>query len=257
MAYIFRHDKPKSVADGWQIYLHRNGVAHQKFFSDSRWGGRAQALATAKQYRDELMRRYPPLLKRDAAKHKRKDNRTGHTGVTCINVGGRHVWRARLTIAKGKSVLRAFSEKRYGRSQARALAIAARQQMVEEYIAPDASLWKYHDGLAVSGVPTQKVFSRPPHLWVNVSVRAATPSLPKPTIFVRVADGVHGETKRTVSIAHYGPAKAKQRAIEILQAGLIAPTGEVFAAQFLRDHAAKIKRLPRQGFRLNMPLKPP
>lgn len=254
MAYIFRRDIPKSVTDGWQIYLHRDGVAHQKFFSDSKWGGRAQALATAKQYRDELLRKYPPLLKRDMAIRSRKKSDTGYIGVTRVQRDKRWVWRARIALPDGKSLTKAFSEKMYGKSQARALAIAARQQMVEQHIAPDENLWKIHDRLTINGAPTNKVFTRPPHLWVNVSVRAATPSLPKPIIAIRVADGVHGATRRSVNIAHHGPVMAKQRAIEILRAGLIALTGEAFTAQFFCDHAAKIKRLPKRGFKLNMPL---
>lgn len=254
MAYIRRRDKASDVTHGWQIAMQRKGVAHQKFFSDSRWGGCEQALATAKRYRDDLLLKYPPLLKREAAMHPRKGSRTGYTGVTRNLIAGRRVWLARVTLPNGKVTKRSFPEKRYGRTLARALAIAAHQQLVEQYVAPADCRWKFQGELRLPDALSQEKFAPKPRLWVKVSVRAPTPSVPKPNIMIRVADGVHGEIKRSVSLAHHGPVDGKRRAIEILSAALIALTGEAYAAQFLQDHAAKIKRLPKQGFRLNVPL---
>lgn len=254
MAYIRRRDKATDVAHGWQIGVQRSGVNHQKFFSDSKWGGYELALATAKRYRDELLRTYPPLLKREMATRRRKTSRSGHIGVTRQFYAGKYSWRASLALPDGKSISRRFAEDRYGRKEARAMAIAARKQLVEQYIPADACLFPQNKKLALPGPARDEPFEKPPYLLVKVSVRAGSPSAPKPLILIRVADSVHGEINRSVVIGHYGPTNAARRAVEILTAALIALTGLAFTARFLNDHAALIRRLPKRGFRLNMPL---
>ena len=251
MIYIRRRDKATDVPHGWQISLQRNGMAHQKFFSDSRWGGSEQALAIAKRYRDKLLLEYPPVLKRVSVARKRSDNATGHVGVHRVLKAGVYVWMARLGLPSGKSVTRSFAEKRHGRKLAKSLAIEARRELVEQYVQPDICNWKIHQSLPTPKSLPQAAFTPPPRLWVNVSVRAATPSLPKPTIMIRVADGIHGEIKRLICLRHHGLVGGKRRAIEILQAALIALIGVSKTADFMQEHAVKIKSLPKQGFRLN------
>ncbi len=52
---ISRLDQPGVSTRGWQVRLQRKGVRFGRFFSDSAWGGRANALKRAIRFRDRLL----------------------------------------------------------------------------------------------------------------------------------------------------------------------------------------------------------
>jgi hypothetical protein len=52
---ISRLDQESVGTHGWQVRLQRKGVRYGRFFSDSAWGGRENALSIARQYRDKIL----------------------------------------------------------------------------------------------------------------------------------------------------------------------------------------------------------
>ena len=53
--HIIRLEKTEKTAPGWKINLKRRGRYMHKYFTDTKYGGRAKALRAAKVYRDSLM----------------------------------------------------------------------------------------------------------------------------------------------------------------------------------------------------------
>lgn len=121
----------------WRVSLTRRGQKLVKNFSDKKWGGKAKALKAAKLHRDELLLAYPPLSRKDFAAGKRRNNRTGITGV--YTYAKRYTlrdgteketwyWEANWPTERGESAHAAFSVKRFGETKAREMAIRAREQ---------------------------------------------------------------------------------------------------------------------------------
>jgi hypothetical protein len=114
----------------WTVGLLRQGRNHADYFSDAVWGGRALALVAAQRFRDELLLRIGPDTRVRRRPPKGSRSTTGYVGVTLERyvVEGRVYERYVASwIDPEKGVQRRrFLVQRYGRKQARALAIEAR-----------------------------------------------------------------------------------------------------------------------------------
>lgn len=88
---IKRIDKPKSdsggATHGFQVHFKRAGVTYQKFFSDSRFGGKDGARERAREYRDKAELHVPKKkVHRDRASQpssntRNKNNKSGIVGI--------------------------------------------------------------------------------------------------------------------------------------------------------------------------------
>ena len=114
---------------GWVVSTKRRGRRYTKYFSDKP-GGPASALRRARRYRDDLLKTLPIPTK---IKRSYVLNKTGVIGVTLSRDrtrSGRVTWRYAATwpTRDGRSAKKSFSITRYGKAEARRLAIQARQQ---------------------------------------------------------------------------------------------------------------------------------
>lgn len=121
--------------DAWRVSLCRQGQRFVRNFHDSTCGGREAALEAARQYRDEIICNHPPTSRRQFAEVRRRNNRTGITGVYRFAKRYRlrdgtqretWYWEANWPTERGKSGKATFSVNRYGEDLARQLAIRAR-----------------------------------------------------------------------------------------------------------------------------------
>jgi hypothetical protein len=138
---ICRLDHAGSSTFGWLATIQRQGVIHRKFFSDGKHGGKAAALKAAKLYRDEIVARFPPMLKRQYVEILKPNNRSGVTGVCRICVTEnrgrpqavrRCYWVASWTLPNGRPRRRKFSVWEHGEARAFELAVRARRSAVKE-----------------------------------------------------------------------------------------------------------------------------
>jgi hypothetical protein len=117
----------------WQVKLERSRQRFGKTFSFARLGGVQEALAQAQAWRDDVVRRHPPVMRQQRANKLRSNNKTGIVGVTCVlGPDGRPLqWSAHTYIGLGKLLQKTFSVYRYG-DDAQKLAIAERQKQLEQ-----------------------------------------------------------------------------------------------------------------------------
>ena len=102
-------------------------------------GGRSQALKRAKAYRDSLIATLRPFTRPEVCQIKKKNNQSGISGVTRIDVLDtshgrkyhRRYWLAQWPIGNGKARVKKFSIKLYGERGARQLALRARRQALQ------------------------------------------------------------------------------------------------------------------------------
>ena len=71
----------------WRVSLRRRGKMHVKNFADRKCGGKRKALQLAERYRDELIRKYPPMTRKEFSAIHRRNNQTGVVGVCRIASG--------------------------------------------------------------------------------------------------------------------------------------------------------------------------
>jgi len=134
---ISRIDDLVHRTHAWRVSLCRQGKRFVKNFPDKRNGGKARALQLAKIYRDELLLKYPPLSRKEFSNKKRRNNKTGITGVYTYakrfqlsNGSYRETWywEAHWPTERGESERESFSVKQYGEAVARQMAIRARER---------------------------------------------------------------------------------------------------------------------------------
>ena len=134
MRNISRVDYERRRMYGWLVRVMREGVTHQKFFSDSVFGGKRASLHAARRHRDEMLVAYPAPPRGNMFNRKTARNTSGHAGVsrTRSKRKGRYydVWQAGWVLPDGKHVTRKFGFSEGGRSelQAKRLAIKARRE---------------------------------------------------------------------------------------------------------------------------------
>ncbi|NND83350.1 MAG: hypothetical protein HKN50_13055 [Gammaproteobacteria bacterium] len=134
---VSRIDDQRHYTHAWRVSLSRRGKRHVKNFPDKKYQGKAQALLRAKEFRDQLLAKYPPLSRREFCDAKRRNNRTGITGVYKYRktyqlsdgtIKERWYWEANWPGPEGDSVSKAFSVARFGEQAAKHMAMHAREQ---------------------------------------------------------------------------------------------------------------------------------
>src|SRR5688572_27036832 len=78
---ISRIDDPAYRTHAWRVSLRRRGKMHVKNFADIKCGGKRKALRLAQKHRDEVLKKYPPLSRKEFSAIRRRSNQTGVVGV--------------------------------------------------------------------------------------------------------------------------------------------------------------------------------
>lgn len=134
---ISRIDDPVHRGKGWRVSLKRRGAAIVRNFPDRKCGGRTKALDQAKRYRDEMLRKHPPITRAEFAETLRKNNTSGVPGVSLIRysyalANGKKrealYWEAIWPTEPGRSERKRFSVARFGQRGAFQLACTARRE---------------------------------------------------------------------------------------------------------------------------------
>jgi len=135
MTGISRIDHEASRTHSWHVTVQRQKRIFTRHFSDHVHGGKQKALQAAKAYRDHLIARYPRLTRPEHCSIRKKNNRSGVSGVVRVDLWetrqGRRwrrvYWDAQWPIANGKARHKKFSVKKYGERGAYLRALAARR----------------------------------------------------------------------------------------------------------------------------------
>ena len=132
---ISRIDSASTVC--WYIRVYRNKQTYARFISDSKFGGKNNALKEAIRERDRLRNEIQSIPKKPSKRrivHHDKRNKTGVLGVTRTSKTAKNersydcytvTWRPEPKVQKSCS----FSIKKYGEERALALAIEVRKRM--------------------------------------------------------------------------------------------------------------------------------
>jgi hypothetical protein len=137
LRHISRTEKTPKQAAGWKAGVMRRGKAMHKHFADSKYGGKTKALSAAKAWRDQVVKSTSDV---DYVLW-RREKRSRPSGSGIVGVGRyvvryeatRHpVWEASWQDADGRRHSRRFFISVHGERGAKALAIAARRDAMEE-----------------------------------------------------------------------------------------------------------------------------
>ena len=134
--HIYRVDHNESHTHSWFVTIQRRGRVYHRHFTDSVYGGKRKALDTAKLYRDSLIASLRPLTRPERCRIRKKNNRSGISGVTRIEaversrgrIYPRRYWLAQWPIGNGKAKMKKFSITRYGERGAFQRALRARRE---------------------------------------------------------------------------------------------------------------------------------
>jgi hypothetical protein len=131
MRNISRVDSERKNQHGWLVRVMRQGVTHQKFFSDSVRGSESGSLVEAKRHRDELLRTYPKPEHGNMFNRKNVRNKSGYAGIhKTRSVSARgyttDAWQAGWVLPDGTRVNRKFNFSLEGRTEEEALKLARR-----------------------------------------------------------------------------------------------------------------------------------
>ncbi|MFA9441076.1 AP2 domain-containing protein [Uliginosibacterium sp. sgz301328] len=134
-------DNELSRTHGWLVTIQRRGVIHRKHFSDGVFGGKTRAFNAAKDFRDEIIARYPPFSMREYSNIVKKNNRSGVVGVCryCASETRdmpedrqRWFWVASWPLPDGRRKRVKFSVKKYGEEGAFKQALKARKDALKK-----------------------------------------------------------------------------------------------------------------------------
>jgi len=132
---ISRIDDEKYRTHAWRVSLRRRRIRHVRNFADKKYGGKRNALRFARAYRDQLIRKVPPLSRKEFSGIRRRNNRTGVVGVCRYSKGYKlkdgtvryaWYWEAIWPTTPGKSEIARFSVNKFGERGAFNRACAAR-----------------------------------------------------------------------------------------------------------------------------------
>lgn len=138
---ISRIDDDKFRTHAWRVSLRRKGKMHVKNFPDKSLGGKRKALKLAKEYRDYIVEKYPPITRKQFCKVIRKNNNTGISGVCTYGkpymlkdgtIKEIRYWEANWPDENDQNVSLSFSVNTYGDSVARHMAIKAREKGIRK-----------------------------------------------------------------------------------------------------------------------------
>ena len=138
---VSRVDNEASRTHGWLVTIQRRGVIHRKHFSDGIYGGKQKAFSAAKQFRDEVIAKYPPFSLREYSSIVKRNNRSGVVGVCryCASETRdmpdekqRWFWVASWPLPSGKRKRVKFSVNKYGDEGAFKMALKARKDALKK-----------------------------------------------------------------------------------------------------------------------------
>lgn len=134
---ISRIDDEIHRTHAWRVSLRRQGKMHIKNFPDKKHTNKCKALLLAKQFRDEVLLKYPATTRQQFCSVIRGNNRTGISGVYTYcksnvlrdgTIKETWYWEANWPDDNHQSVSVSFSVKTYGEEIARQMAIRARKE---------------------------------------------------------------------------------------------------------------------------------
>ena len=137
---ISRIDDDKHRTHAWRVSLRRQGKMHVRNFPDKKHGGKQKALKMAREYRDYVVRKFPPTTRKQFCSVLRRNNKTGITGVCTYaksytlkdgTIKEIWYWEATWPGENGESVSVNFSVNTYGETVARHMAIRARERGIK------------------------------------------------------------------------------------------------------------------------------
>ena len=134
MCNISCFDQYPKNQHGWLVRVMRDGIMHQKFFSDGMYGGKSRSLREAKAHRDELVTLYPKPERGNLFNKMTARNTSGYPGVSKSGSYRKghyyEAWQAHWTLPDGTRISKRFGFSQTGRSEraARRLAIKARRE---------------------------------------------------------------------------------------------------------------------------------
>lgn len=134
MLNIRRVDHDASRTHCWRVTVQRRKKIFVRDFSDGLHGGRQPALQAAQVYREKLVKTYPPLNKAAYCAIRKKNNRSGISGLTRMDTWEmykglrfrRLYWDAQWPISHRKAQHKKFSITKYGEEEAYLRAFTAR-----------------------------------------------------------------------------------------------------------------------------------
>jgi hypothetical protein len=135
MLNIRRVDHDASSTHCWRVTVQRRKRIFVRDFSDGRHGGRQRAFQATRLYRDALINGHPPLSKPAYCAIRKKNNRSGISGLMRVDTwqvqNGRRArrlyWEAQWPIGNGKARHKKFFITKYGEEGAKRKALAARR----------------------------------------------------------------------------------------------------------------------------------
>ena len=135
MLNIRRVDHDASSTHCWRVTVQRRKRIFVRDFSDGRHGGRQPAFQAARLCRDALINAHPPLSKPAYCAIRKKNNRSGISGLMRVDKwqvqNGRRArrlyWEAQWPTGNGKARHQKFSITKYGEEGAKRKALAARR----------------------------------------------------------------------------------------------------------------------------------
>ena len=134
---ISRIDDEANRQHAWRVSLRRRGKSLVKNFPDKKSGGKTKALRLAKEYRDKLLEKYPPISRVEFANSMRRNNTSGVTGVCFVRSRYRlrngkerslSYWEAIWPTVPGQHINKRFSVAVHGKQKAFEMACRARKQ---------------------------------------------------------------------------------------------------------------------------------
>ncbi len=127
---ITRFDIKERSTHGYMVRITRQGNKHQKFFADTKWGGKRAALTAAKEQLAQWEQELPELTSaRDRLTARNQSGQVGvYLAVSRDSQGQEHeAYCGCWTDAAGRRRKISFSVKKFGKRQAWSLACLARE----------------------------------------------------------------------------------------------------------------------------------
>lgn len=210
---------------GFEVSLMRGGVRYSRLFGKASYGGEAQALLQAQDWRDMIVRTVPPVARRTRAEKLRANNSSGVPGVSSRVAPDGHVqaWVAKTYLGPDALLQASFLVAEEGHA-ARTLAVVERMQQLaqmtglarlhpaEELIrngamlhapAPRAprrsksEILRRNNSSGISGVQFKAPRATHPGYWLAITYAAG-----------------QGTVSKAFSVKEHGHAQARQLAIE-------------------------------------------
>jgi hypothetical protein len=136
--FITRVDtkRGKQSTHGWEFRIHRLSGVIEEFFSDSKYGGKDEALKEARRFRNSKLKEFPKLDRREVAELRKKNNPNKKIGVSLVKQTDRRTYgiyeywyyQAYWSPSPGVHKARRFSVNKYGDAKAYKLACEVRDK---------------------------------------------------------------------------------------------------------------------------------